>query len=721
MLFKNSKIQSKISILFGQHQAFFICFFLIIITLAIYWPVRSHDFVYLDDYSYVFENFHVQDGITLDSVAWAFTTVHSANWHPLTWLSHILDCQLFGLNPGRHHLTNLFFHISNTLLLFFIFRKMTGRQWESAFIAALFAVHPLHVESVAWISERKDVLSTFFFMLTVWYYIGYAKNQAICRYLLVLLVFSLGLMSKPMLVTLPFVLLLLDFWPLNRFGFQKLSCSDSTQKKETVLHLIGEKIPLFVLAVLSSCITFYAQKHGEAVIPLVDVSLKSRIMVALVAYAGYIEKMVYPVKLAVFYPYPKIIPWFALAGAALLLFFLSFLSIIFIKKRPYFIVGWLWYLGTLVPVIGLIQVGSQSMADRYTYIPLIGLFIIPTWGMPELLAKWRYGKKFLAVFAVILIALSVIKTYQQVGYWKNNFTLFGHAIEVTSDNALSHNLIGNALIREGRTEEAIRHYEQAVKIIPEYAEAHVNLGCALNKQGRSDEAIDQYIQALKIKPEYAEAEANFGNALSHQDHTDEAIKHYLKALSVKPDYVEAQVNLGAALDKEGRINEAIQHYLKGLAVKPDDKDLHFNLGVALDKAGRIDEAITHYLNAIQIKPDFAEAHVNLGNALNSLGHTDQAIPHYLNALQIKPNYVEAHFNLGNALYRQGHIDEAIMHYLAALKIKPDFAEAYNSLGVAYIRKGNIEGAIANFQQALCIKPDYVIAKNNLNKAVMIQH
>ncbi len=343
---------------FNLRQDVLVCLFLIVATLVVYWQMQHHDFVNFDDGKYVAENRHVQNGLTSESIFWAFTTAHGGNWHPLTWLSHMLDCRLFGLNPGRHHLTNLFFHIANTLLLFVVFRRMTGSLWQSAFVAALFALHPSHVESVAWISERKDVLSTFFWMLTMWGYIRYVDHLSVHRYLLVILFFVLGLMSKPMLVTLPFVLLLLDYWPLNRLPINPPGTMDKFQQKSVALRLVWEKVPLFVLVALSSAVTFHAQKHGGLVVSLDNIPFKARVANAVVAYVKYIGKMIYPVKLAAIYPHLEMLPWWQIAGACLLLVIISFSAIRVFRQRPYVAVGWLWYLGTLVPVIGLVQVGN---------------------------------------------------------------------------------------------------------------------------------------------------------------------------------------------------------------------------------------------------------------------------------------------------------------------------------------------------------------------------
>ncbi len=593
---------------------FWVCLFLIITTLIVYRQLHRYDFVNFDDTKYVTQNVHVQEGITLDGIIWAFTTIHAGNWHPLTWISHMADCRLFGLNPGMHHLTSLFFHIINTLLLFIVFRKMTGRLWESAFVAALFALHPLHVESVAWVSERKDVLSTFFALLTILNYMRYVRQPNVYRYLAVTLFFIFGLMSKPMLVTLPFVLLLLDYWPLNRLQIQP-SADSSTRQTATVFYLIREKMPLFILVMLSCCVTFYAQKHGGAVKSLDFIPIDARIANTLVAYAAYIGKMIYPFNLAFLYPYPEMIPGWKVAGSGLLLGIISFSAIKTRKQRPYFITGWLWYLGTLVPVIGLVQVGLQSMADRYTYIPLIGLFVIIAWGVPALAAKWRYGKIWTGASAVIVLSVLMALTVKQAGYWKDSITLFEHAVKITSNNYIAHYNLANVLAKKGRVDGAIPHYLQALKIQPEFADAHNNLANALNMKGKVDDAIYHFSEALRIKPDYEGAHYNLGVALDGQGRTDDAIFHYLQAIKTNPDYVNAHYKLGVDLNQQGRIDEAIVHFSQVIKIKPDYAEAHNNLGAALFRKGDITGAIESFQAALRIKPDYAMAKNNLKKVL----------------------------------------------------------------------------------------------------------
>lgn len=571
-----SKINNNYSVLA-------ICTVLAIITIAVFWQVGNHEFISFDDNDYVTENRYVQDGLTLKGIVWAFSQPHAHNWHPLTWLSHMLDCQVFGLKAGMHHLVNLFFHVANTLLLFIILRRMTNALWPSAFVAGLFALHPLHVESVAWVAERKDVLSTLFWMLTMGAYVYYVKRPGYKRYLLVFVFFVLGLMSKPMLVTLPFVLLLLDYWPLKRLNLvksdariaaatpqpasrvkrkqksQQQAGKDTVQTKGTVESralwpqiwpLLKEKIPFFIVTMLFCFVTFYAQQL--VVKPMELYPLGGRIANALISCVSYIGKMLWPLKLSIFYPYigVSLLSWQAVS-ATLVLAVTTYITIRAARRFPYLIVGWFWYLGTLIPVIGLVQVGLQSMADRYTYVPLIGVFIMIAWGVPELLNRRRYGRFAIASAAVVILLALTVVTYVQVGYWRNNIVLYEHAIKVTSENAWAQNNLGYALSLQGRTREAIDHFQKAISI-NNPADAHYNLGTMLASQGKLDEAIYQFRESLRISPGYAKAHNNLGNALLYQGRLDEAIASYREALRLNPGYTLAQENLKNALAAQQR-------------------------------------------------------------------------------------------------------------------------------------------------------------------------
>jgi len=599
---------------------------LVLTTVTVFWQVRNHEFINLDDSKYVTENRHVQNGLTLDSMIWAFTTTQVANWHPLTWLSHMLDCQLYGLNPKGHHLTNVFLHLLNTLLLFFILQRMTGALWRSGLVAAFFALHPLHVESVAWVAERKDVLSTLFWLLTMWGYIWYVERPRLTRYLLTLLAFTLGLMTKPMLVTMPCVLLLLDYWPLKRFQLSQpggdTPATTGIFKEQGVpfLRLLLEKTPYFALAAASSIVTFLAQRSGGAVSALDVYPVKIRIANALVSYVSYIGQMVWPRGLAVFYPHPGThLPGWHAVGAGLLLACISIAVIRAARRHPYLAVGWLWYLGTLVPVIGLVQVGAQAMADRYTYVPLIGLFVIIAWSIPDLLAGNHYRKIVLSMaVGTVLLALTV-SSWLQVQHWKNNLTLFKHALKVTAKNYVAHDSLGNALAQQGKVEEAIDHYYEALKIKPNLVNLHNNLGVALLEQRKVKEAMSHYDIALRLNADYAETYNNFGVAWFTVGEFDKAIAHYHEALRLDPAYGKAHNNMGNALVEHGRFEEAILHYSKALETKVHYPEAHNNLGVALAQQGKLNEAIVQFKEALLLKPDYTQARANLDLALAMVG------------------------------------------------------------------------------------------------------
>ena len=609
-------------------HSIFIGLFLTVATLVVFWQVHNHEFINYDDNLYITENDQVQKGLSRESVVWAFTTTHAANWHPLTWLSHMVDFQLYGLNPKGHHLTNVFFHLLNTLLLFFVLQRMTGSIWRSGFVAALFALHPLHVESVAWVAERKDVLSTLFWLLTIWAYNWYVERPRRTRYLLTLLTFALGLMAKPMLVTLPFVLLLLDYWPLERFRVEQTGSNTTatsralkTQRSSFPL-LLWEKTPFFALTAVSGVVTLFAQKSGGALGAMDIYPVKIRIANTLVSYVSYIGKMIWPQNLAVFYPHPgqSLTVWQA-AFAGLLLVVVSVVVIRARRRYPYLLVGWLWYVGTLVPVIGLVQVGMQAMADRYTYVPLIGLFIAIAWGAPDLLAKWRYRRAIITTSVGIVLSAMTICTWLQVQHWKSSITLFEHALQVTSKNHVAHNNLGNTLEQQGKIDEAIHHLSKALELKPDFAGAHNNLGNALAKQGNFNGAVAHFSKAIQLKPDFAGAHLNLGNALEQQDRVGEAIFHFARALQLKPDFAEAYYNMGNVMARQGKFNEAVSHFSKALQFKPYFAEAHNNLGTILARQGKFNEAIFHFSEALRLKPDYLQARTNLDLILQMVGKT----------------------------------------------------------------------------------------------------
>jgi tetratricopeptide (TPR) repeat protein len=578
---------------------------------AVYAPVRHFEFTNYDDGEYVTENQHVQRGVTLANLGWAFTTNYAANWHPLTWLSHMLDCQLFGLSAGGHHLMNVLLHITNTLLLFCVLNKMTAAPWRSGFVAALFALHPLHVESVAWVAERKDVLGATFWMLTLLAYVRYVEKPRSIRYLLSLGLYALGLMAKPMLVTLPFALLLLDYWPLGRTRWTKPLTGRRTNAPFS--QLLKEKLPFLALAVVSCVVTLWAQRSGGTVASLESLPIGQRLANVALSYMRYPGKAVWPVGLAALYPLRKW-PWDAVVSAGAILVVLSGFVIWRARRAPYLAVGWLWYLGMLVPVIGVVQVGIQSIADRYTYLPLIGLFMMVAWGVPRGILQRRVAKIVAATAAaVVLIACAALSRFQ-IQHWENSETLFRHAINVTTGNYLAHNNLAIALARRGKLPEAARQYEQALRIKPNYAPAHNNLAILLAQTGRLGAALRHFEQALRIEPGFFEAQNNWGFALAQVGRFEEAIPHYEQALRTKPDLAEAHNNLGKALLRVDRIQEAMLHYQKALQIRPDYAEAHNGLGAALLRLGNAPAALAQFEEAVRLKPDYVEAQRNLAHA-----------------------------------------------------------------------------------------------------------
>ncbi len=541
-----------------------ICLCLILLTIGVFWRAGHNEFISLDDPWYITQNPHVFNGITFENVRWAFTATEMSNWHPLTWLSHMADCQLYGLDPAGHHLTSVAFHLGNTVLLFFVLELMTGALWRSAFVAALFAVHPLHVESVAWAAERKDVLSTFFWMLTVLSYIWYVKRTSWRRYSLVLVLFILGLMTKPMLVTLPIILLILDYWPLRRMrlGLDAAVRPQGVSAVDSGLSLWRcsiEKIPFFAVALASCVVTLYAQQHGGSVTPLGAIPLEVRCLNALVSLGAYMKKMFLPFNLSVIYPLDPNIPVWQPVLSGVIIVAISFVAFRSARRRPYLIAGWLWYLVTLVPVIGIVQVGLQSMADRYTYIPLIGLFIMVAWGIEDILKGRHYRQAASLLSGIFVIGALALSSSQQLRHWKNSIELFSYANSVTRNNYLAQESLGSALVYEGKIEEAVGHFSEAIKIDPDVANGYYNMGVALEKLKKPEEAARFYAETIALMPNSERAHKNLGALLARAGRRDEAAAHFAEALRINPGYLNAHFNIGVLLFDRGNFYEALPH------------------------------------------------------------------------------------------------------------------------------------------------------------------
>ena len=701
-----------------QKQLILISLSLIIMTLAVFWPASRNDFIIYDDPQYITDNDRVQDGLTLEGLIWAFTTFHASNWHPLTWLSHMLDIQIYGLNPAGHHSTSVILHTINVVLIFLLLLRMTGTAWKSASVAALFAIHPLHVESVAWVAERKDVLSAFFLILTIWAYVRYLDHPRIGRYLLLMLSFALGLMSKPMLVTLPFVLLLLDFWPLARLKFEE---GKGFKNALIIWRLIREKIPLFGLSVASSAITFLAQLKGGSVIGLETVPLKIRLENSFVSYVRYIFKLIWPHDLAVYYPYLGYnLPLWQVIGSGILILLISFLVLIHYHDRPYLSMGWFWYLGTLLPVIGWIQLAQQGIADRYTYIPFIGLFIILAWGLPDGLHRFRHRNLFLWAITGISILFFSSQSWVQLNHWSNSITLFEHTLQVTDNNDMAHTNLGIALENQGKIEEAIGHYTEALRINPNHQLAHNNFGNALAHLGQMGNAIHHYSEALRIQPDYPSARYNIAVALSRQGRIEEAIDQYNTVLQSQPNYIEAHFNLGLLLVQQGEFESSVSHFMDAIKIRPDHADARLSLGLVLAKQEDLEKAAFHLSKALENQPENKEILYNLATVLYKQGRNQEAVVLYSQVLEIAPDYARVHNNLGNIYRLEGNLEQAVLEYQLELQLHPEDAIAHNNLAITYKELGRMKEAIREYQVALAIKPDYAKAHYNLGNAYRLQ-
>ncbi len=655
------------------------------VVLAVYGQVYRYDFVNYDDPKYVSENPVVLGGVTFAGAAWAFTTGEMGNWHPLTWLSHMLDVQLFGAHPGAPHLVNVALHLMNTLLLFLVLRRTTRAAGPSLVVAALFGVHPLHVESVAWIAERKDVLSTFGWFLTLWAYSRYVEARSSGWYAASLACLALGLMAKPMLVTLPFVLLLLDYWPLGRLAWGAAHASaparavpDGARAARDRRHrmpprratqpksrdaaatwapalrplgaLVWEKVPFLALALIASALAYAMQRRSGATDQAGQIPFAIRLANALVAYVTYLAKALWPADLAVLYPYNLALPAWQPIAAALILAAMSALVLVAARRHPYALVGWLWYLGTLVPVIGLVQIGSQALADRYTYVPLVGIFVILAWGGRELATRVAIPAQATAALAVAVVAIYAAVAWRQVQFWQNSAALFSRAVQVTRDNCIAHNNLGIALAWEGKIDAAAAEYREALRIKPDYADAHANLGRALARQSRREDAVVQYRAALAETAAAADPHSrdlawalhgDLGRALAELGRRDDALAELGEAVRLRPDSIEAHTNLGNALRDAGQLSSAIDQYRQAVALGPDRPEALYNLGTALAQSGQLADAIEQLDRALRLKPDYPEAHNNLATALLQSGRRDDAIEHYREAVRLKPDYQQA--------------------------------------------------------------------------------
>ncbi len=757
-----------------------LCLLLALAVGAVFSQTLWYGFVNYDDDYYVYANPNITQGFNLHQVGWAFTHLDGpAEWLPVTALSRMLDWQLYGPQAGGHHLTNLLFHAANAILLFLLLRTMTGALWRSAFVAAVFAIHPLRVESVAWITERKDVLSGLFFMLTLlcyakavtsdeWRVTGHRGpgdkaevfTSPVTRhpslfYWLAVVFFALGLMAKAMLVTVPFVLLLLDYWPLRRIAECGVRSAESPSphplyepgniehRTSNIEHpmkaedrkrpphqpslrsygptgpsplpqggegargtsafqrLLVEKIPFFVLSAASCAATYVVQHQSGAVSDLARQSWSDRIATCFISYARYLGKTFWPVNLANVYPFPSHWPAEWVVGAVVLFAGLGAAAVGLRRRFPYVAAGWFWFVGMLIPVIGLVQVGSASLADRYTYLPQIGLLIVVAWGGADLCGAWRWRGAVLGTAAGAALAGLMAVAYVQTGYWKDSVRLWTHTLACTPANNLwAHYNLGAVLAKQGRLAEAANQYNQALRYDPDNAAALRNLGGVLARQGKLAEAVQDCERSLQAEPDDSQGHNNLGFALAAQGKTSEAIQHYERALELDPNCTEARINLGVALARQGEFVQAMQQYQRALQRDPDSAEAHYDAGVALAALGQTAAAIREYDRAIQLEPDNAGACMNLGIALAAQGQMAEAIGDLGRALELQPNLAEAHYNLGLALTTRGLWPQAIQHFEQAVQLRPDYAVAHLNLGVSLVHEGKRTDALPHFQQAL---------------------
>ncbi len=698
-----------------QNKKVTVCLLLVAITLLAYWPVHHHEFINFDDDLYITGNQKVKAGLTADGLIWAFDFNGKSYWHPLTWLSHMLDVELFGLNAAAHHLTNLWIHLVNALLLFGVLYRATGRLYRCAFIAALFAVHPLNVDSVAWMAERKNLLSTFFWVLTMLLYMCYAERPTVKRYGLMLLAFACGLMTKPMLVTLPFVLLLLDYWPLKRLddkhGWQHSAIWQDTvfipARQSGGLRLIVEKLPLLMLSGASIWVSILSTQDIDMMVATDTVPLTLRIGNALVSYLSYLSKIFWPHNLAIFYPFPKTLPLWLVVGSGVLLFVITTLFLLRSNRKPYLATGWLWYLGTLVPVIGIVQAGVwPAMADRWVYIPMIGILIIMVWAPAEMITKWRPKMQVLVtVLGVSAVVCCVFLVRGQLQHWQNSRLLFKHALDVTGGSDIAHNNLGSALLWEGDFKAALHHFKAALKLNPLMTKVHNNIGQTLVNLGRVNEAVDRYRVSLKLNPLEAETHNGLAVALLEQGHIKEALHHLHTAVRLEPNYGDVYVNLGAVYRQQGKIKMAVRYYLQALRLNPYLPEAHNNLGLLLMIEGKLKAAAAFFHKALEINPDFDAARENLKKLQTAQTAYRQRLAQLNGKIKRNPDNADLYLQLGDLYKDQGALNQALENYQKAFIIRPKSRPVMKKLAIGQAMTGNYDQAVELFRKMIGQQPN----------------
>lgn len=685
----NDKIKKIISI---NRLVLLVCLVLIIATSILYWQVSEHEFINFDDTAYVTENPQVQKGISIDNIFWAFSFegTQYAYWHPLTWISHMVDCEFFGLSSGKHHLMNVFFHLANVMLLFFVFRKMTGTLWRSAFVAALFALHPINVDSVAWLAERKNLLSTFFWLLAMIIYFYYVKKPNIPKYILLVSVFILGLLSKPMLVTLPFVFVLLDFWPLKRFqiiptkAIEKKTEGISEHFKyqgESITRLILEKVPLVILSVITIVISSLSISHGGSSITAEMVPMGLRIENATASYILYMWKMIWPHNLTFYYPYPHYVPLWQVAGSLIILLMISLFAVRFMFRAQYFIVGWLWFIGTLIPVSGIMQGGLWPLiAERWAYVPFIGLFIMIAWGLPDLISGWRYKRETLSASAAIVLLILMAITWKQVGHWKDDWSLFPYGIKVNSENFIAYANLGKAYAKQEEYEESIYYYEEALRLSPNSLPGLKDLGMVYINLGQQEKALYYYAEAVHHYPKDIAANFKLGEVYETMGDMDNAIKQFSQVINLDPSIAMAYYNIGVISAKKGEVDKAIQYFSRALRVNPNNAPQHFK-------------------QALRINPDPYKARMFLTQVLDYTKKMDEMIERLEQKRLKEPENPDVLHKLAVLYSLCGENGKALNMLFAFVKVQPDNPDGYYNIACIYARQNNINESIRWLQES----------------------
>ncbi len=707
-----------------------IVLFLIVTCFVAFGRIVGNDFVNFDDDSFITENKYIKAGFNAESIKWALTASSPDFWHPLTWLSIMLDWNLFGANPSGHHLVSLLWHIGSVILLFLFFKKTTGTLLSSVFVAALFALHPLRVESVAWAAERKDVLSVFFVLAALYAYAFYIEKRQISKYIICIVLFALSLMAKPTFVTLPFVLMLLDYWPLARW--QKASTPQSVSAlvdkdacmcdkklkaeypenkkiaqpaqidRKLIHNLLWEKLPFIFLSASITIMVAWQTKAEGLLMSFQQFPFFKRVINAIISYVAYLGKTFWPVDLAVFYPYEYTFSLWSVLVSFFILIGITIFVIYAFKKTPFLFVGWFWFLGTLIPVIGLVQAGSQSMADRYTYLPSIGIAIMLVWGIPFLFPRTDKRKNILFPAGIAILLIMAVLTWQQCGYWKNGIELYSHALRITKNNVLAHNNRGVTYDKLGQYQLAIQDYNAVIRLKPDYVEAYNSRGCAYSALGQYQLAIQDYNVAIRMKPDYAEAYNNRGVVYDKLGQHQLAMNDYDSAIRLKPDYADAYNNRGVVYSKLSQYQLAIKDYNTAIRLKPECAEAYYYRGCAYSGLGQHPHAMNDYNAAIRLKPGYAEVYNVRGVVYSGLGQYQLAIQDYNAAIRLKPDYAIVYLKRGGAYDNLRQEQRAIQDYSEAIRLKPDYADAYNNRGIDYLSQGNKKLGCSDAQKACAL-------------------